>query len=145
MRWLPLSAAMPCKTRNRDALKLYNASLSLSKAFSLYCFVLYGNQWVVEKVRDETGRMIALRSAAPYALCADNVEKFFAFPPEQVSAFAIGLAKNMQQAMHYAMYGQAMGHLSDKVFTPRDVQPNDDVKVHLGLTGSNAGKSFMDM
>jgi hypothetical protein len=43
------------------------------------------------------------------------------------------------------MYGQAMNHLSDKVFTPREVQPSDDVKVHLDLTGPNAGKSFIDM
>jgi hypothetical protein len=42
-----------------------------------------------EKVRDEAGRMIALRSVAPYALCTHNVEKFFGFPPEQVSAFAM--------------------------------------------------------
>ncbi len=98
-----------------------------------------------KKVRDEAGRMIALRSAAPYALCTHNVEKFFGFPPEQKSAFAMGLAKTMQQGLHYGIYGQAMNHLSDKVFTPREVQPSGDVKVHLGLTGPNAGKSFMDM
>jgi hypothetical protein len=72
----------------------------LSKAFSLYCFILHGKHWVVEKVRDEAGSMIALLSVAPYALCTHNVVKIFGFPPEQVSAFAMGLAKTMQQGLH---------------------------------------------
>ena len=43
------------------------------------------------------------------------------------------------------LYGMVMNYLSEKVFTPRDVFASDEVKVHLGLTGPNAGKSFLDM
>jgi hypothetical protein len=57
-----------------------------------------------------------------FALCTHNVEKFLGFPPEQVSAFALGLAKTMQQGLHYCMYGQAINHLNYKVFTPCEVQ-----------------------
>ncbi len=97
------------------------------------------------KVRDEAARMIAVRSAALYALNTSNMEKFFSSPPEQVSTFAIGLPKNLQQALRCGMYGLAMDYLNDEVLTQRDVQPCDDVKLHLGLTGPNAGRSLMEL
>jgi hypothetical protein len=99
----------------------------------------------VEKVRDEAASMIAVRSAAPYFLNTSNMEKFFSSPPEQDSSFAMRLSKNLKQSLRYCMYGLAMNYLNDKVFTLRDVQPSDDVKPHLGLTGPNAGRSFMEL
>ncbi len=89
--------------------------------------------------------MITLRSAAPCAMNDVHVQEFFAKPAGQVSAFTIGLSKNLQQSMRYGLYGMVMNYLSEKVFTPRDVFTSDEVKVHLGLTGTNAGKSFLDM
>jgi hypothetical protein len=38
-----------------------------------------------------------------------------------------------------------MNYLSEKVFTPRYVFASNEVKVHLGLTGPIAGKSFLDL
>ncbi len=74
-----------------------------------------------------------------------HLQEFFAKPVEQVSAFAIGLTKNLQQSKRYGLYGMVMNYLSKKVFTPRDVFASDEVNVHLGLTGPNAEKCFLDM
>ena len=93
----------------------------LSKLFQFFSLVLNGKHLPVEKVRDEDTRMITLRSAAPFALNDVHVQEFFAKPAEQVSAFAIGLSKNLQQSMRYGLYGMVMNYLSEKVFTPRDV------------------------
>ncbi len=49
-------------------------------------------------------------------------------PPEQISAFVVGLAWNLQQALRYGLYGVTMNFLSEKVFTPRDLYANDTVK-----------------
>jgi hypothetical protein len=77
-----------------------------------------------------------------------HVQEFFAKPAEQVSAFSIGLSKNLQQSMRYGLYGMVMNYLrilSEQVFTPRDVFASDEVNVYLRLTGPNARKSFLDM
>jgi hypothetical protein len=65
--------------------------------------------------------------------------------PDERSAYIFGLAKNAQQVIRYSIYGQTINFLCDKVLTPRDVHPSDEVKLHLGLTGENARKSVMDM
>jgi hypothetical protein len=126
-------------------MKLFKTSLMLRKSFQFFSLVLNGKHLPVEKVRDEDTRMITLRSAAPFAMNDVHVQEFSEKPAEQVSAFAIGLAKNLQQSMRYGLYGMVMNYLSEKVFTPHDVFASDEVKVHLGLTGPNAGKSFLDM
>jgi hypothetical protein len=36
-------------------------------------------------------------------------------------------------------------YMNVKVLTSRHVYPADDVKLHLGLTGANAKKSFMEL
>ena len=145
MRSLELCSERPCKSRDSDARKLFNASLMLSKTFRFFSLVLNGKHLPVEKVRDEDSRMIIFRSAAPFAMNNVHVQKFFAKPAEQVSAFAIGLSKNLQQSMRYGLYGMGMNYLSEKGFTPRDVFASDEVKVHLGLIGPNTGKRFLDM
>jgi hypothetical protein len=101
MRSLELCSERPCKSRDPDAGKLFNASLMFSKSFQFFSLVLNGKHLPVEKVRDEDTRMIILRSAAPSAMNDVHVQEFFAKPAEQVSAFAIGLAKNLQQSMSY--------------------------------------------
>jgi hypothetical protein len=35
--------------------------------------------------------------------------------------------------------------MNEKVLTSRDVFPTEDVKLHLGLTGANAHKCFMEL
>jgi hypothetical protein len=145
MRGLELSTSRPCKSRDPDAIKLFEACLTLSKAFQFFAFVRFGKNHPVEKVRDEDARRLLLRCAAKYAMNEVHVREFFDSPTEQISAFGVGLAKNSQQALKYALYGVTMNFLSDKVFTPRDVYASDAVKLHLGLTGPNAGKCFLDM
>jgi hypothetical protein len=83
-------------------------------------------------------------SAASFAMNDVHVQEFFETPTEQVSAFAIGLSRILQQSMRNALYGVVINNLSEKVFTPHDVFASDDleVKVHLGLTGPNAGEKF---
>ena len=64
---------------------------------------------------------------------------------DELSAYLTGMAKNSQQVIRYVLYGLAGNYMNERVFTPRDVYPADDVKLHLGLTGNNARKSFMDL
>ena len=145
MRDLELSAERPAKSRDPDALKMFDASLTFSKAFQFFSFVQFGKNHPVEKVRDEDARRLLLRCAAKYAMNEENVQQFFDSPAEQISAFGVGLARNLQQSLKYALYGVTMNFLSEKVFTPRDVYASDAVKLHLGLTGPNAGKCILDM
>jgi hypothetical protein len=79
---------------NHNSNKVNN--LNYHQVFSL---VQNSKHLPVEKVRDEDTRMITLRSAAPFAMNDVHVQEFFAKPAEQVSAFAIGLSKNLQQSM----------------------------------------------
>jgi hypothetical protein len=145
MRSLELSSDRPCKSRDPDARKLFNASLMLSKLFQFFSLVLNGKHLPVEKVRDEDAHMITLRSAAPFTMNDVHVKEFFEKPAEQVSAFVIGLSKNLLQSMRYGLYGMLMNYIREKVFTPRNIFAGDEVKLNLGLTGPNAGKSFLDM
>jgi hypothetical protein len=50
-----------------------------------------------------------------------------------------------QQVIQYVLYGLAGNYMNEQVFTPRDVYPAEDVKLHLGLTGDNARKCFMEL
>ncbi len=62
-----------------------------------------------------------------------------------MNAYLIGLSKNAQQVIRYLLYGLAGNSMNKKVLTQRDVYPADDVKLHLGLTGNNARKYFMQL
>ena len=145
MRDLELCADRPAKSRDPDACKLFDASLTFSKAFQFFSLVHFGKNHPVEKVRDEDARRLLMHCAAKYAMNEGNLAAFFKNPPEQISAFGIGMARNLQQALRYGLYGVTMNFLSEKVFTPRDLYASDAVKKHLGLTGPNEGKCILDM
>ena len=145
LRALDLAHQVPTKSRDDGALKLCNVSLTLSKAYTLLCFVHCGKHMPVEKHRDEAARLILLQSAAKYSLNAESLMKIMGSGADQRSAFIVGLAKNAQQVIRYSLYGQTINFICDKVLTPRDVHPSDEIKTHLGLTGENARKSFMDV
>jgi hypothetical protein len=145
MRDLELCADRPTKYRDPDACKLFDASMTFSKAFQFFSLVHFGKNHPVEKARDEDARLLLMRCAAKYAMNEVNQDEFFNNPPEQISAFGIGMARNLQQALRYALYGSTMNFLSEKVFTPRDLYASDAVKKHLGLTGPNDGKCILDM
>jgi hypothetical protein len=76
-------------------------------------------------------RLIILQSAAKYSLNAASLKKIMDSKADERSAFLIGLAKNAQQVIRYRLYGQTINFICDKVLTPRDVHPSDEIKVHL--------------
>ena len=145
MRDLDLASHVPTKTKDEDTPKLFNASLTLSKAFTLFTFIIHCKDLPIEKIRDETHRRILLHSAAPYCLSQETLDIVLGADRNETSAYLIGLAKNAQQVIRYVLYGLAGNYMNERVFTPRDVYPADDVKLHLGLTGDNTRKSFMDL
>lgn len=145
MRLLDLASQVPAKTHYPDAKKLHNSRLSLSKCFALMSFVEYGKQMPVEKVRDSTHRLILLQSVAPYCLSQEQLDMILEGDPDERNAYLIGLAKNAQQILKYGLGGTVNNYVSEKVLTPRDVYPSDEIKIHLGLVNENSKKAFMDM
>ena len=145
MRDLDLASRVPPKTKDEDTPKLYNASLTLSKAFTLFTLIIHGKNLPIEKVPDKTHCLILLRSAAPYCLSKETLDTILGADRDEMNAYLIGLSKNAQQVIRYQLYGLAGNYMNEKVLTPRDVYPADDVKLHLGLTGNNAQKCFMDL
>ncbi len=96
----------------------------------------------VEKHRDETARLVILRSAAPFCLSDESMQKIMEAEPEKRTAFLTGLAGNAQPVFRYTLYGYTVNFMSEKVLTPHDIHPSDDIKQHLGLTGENAKNFF---
>jgi hypothetical protein len=68
MQDLDFASQVPTKTRDEDALKLFNACLPLSKTFTLFSIVMFGQHVPVEKHRDHKMRLSILYFAAPYSL-----------------------------------------------------------------------------
>ena len=99
----------------------------------------------VEKHRDSTFCLIVLHTAAQFSLSKDQLDTILEEDPVEMGAYLIALARNTQQVVRYTLYGQFNNYMNEKVLTPRDVFPSDDVKLHLGLTGENQRKSFMDL
>lgn len=145
MRSLTLNTQVPTKGRDADAPRLFSASLNVSKAITLFAFIHSGKNMLVEKHRDEAARMIVFRSAAPYCLNEETAALILDADPEERSAYLIGTAKIAQQFIRYGLYGQVINYFCDKVLTQHNVHPCDEVKLHLGLTGEYAKKSFMDL
>jgi hypothetical protein len=145
MRTLTLNTQVPTKGRDAAAPRLFSASLNVSKAITFFTFIHSGKHSIVEKHRDEAARMIVFRSAAPYCLNEETAALILDADPEERAAYLIGTAKIAQQFIRYSLYGQVINYFCDKVLTPRDVHPSNDVKLHLGLTGEYAEKSFMDL
>ena len=145
MRNLELASRVPTKTRDDDTPKLFSSSLTLSKAFTLFTFIVHGNKLPIEKIRDDSHRQILLHSASPYCLSQETLATVLAADPDEKNAYLIGLAKNAQQVIRYTLYGIVGNYMNERVFTPRDVYPAEDVKLHLGLTGDNARKCFMEL
>ena len=145
MRLLDLAARVPTKTHDREALRLLNCCLPLSKVYTLLSFIIYGRHTPVEKHKDVSARLILMHSSAPYCLNSANLQTVLEADPDELSAYLIGLAKNAQQINRYALYGTVCNWIGEKVLTPRAVYPSDDIKVHLGLVGEHAKKSIMDL
>ena len=136
---------IPSKTRDEGAPRFYNAALSLSKSFTVASLIIYGKHMPVEKHRDSTSRLILLHTAAQFSLSKDQLDTILEASPLEMGAYVTALARNTQQVIRYTLYGQFSNYMNEKVLTARDVFPSDDVKLHLGLTGENQKKSFMDL
>ena len=145
MRELDLASLVPPKTRAIDAPRFFNASLSFSKAFTVASVIINGKHMPVEKHRDGPNRLILLHTAAQFSLSKDQLDTILEADPVEMGAYVTALARNTQQVVRYTLYGQFNNYMNEKVLTPRDVFPSDDVKLHLGLTGENQRKSFMDL
>ena len=145
MRALELTKSVPTKTRDEDAPTLHQAKLSVSKEYTLFSLVIFGKDAKTEKIRDERARWSIFHSAAPYCLLELSKKVIVDADKEESSAYVVGLAKIAQQTLSYSLPGTVINHMCEKVLTIRDVHPSDDVKVHLGLTGDNAGKTFMHL
>lgn len=145
MRELELASLIPPKTRDQGAPRMFNASLSISKAFTAVCLIINGKHMPVEKHRDGPNRLILLHTAAQFSLSKDQLGTILEADPVEMGAYLTALARNTQQVLRYTLYGQFSNYMNEKVLTARDVFPSDDVKQHLGLTGENQKKSFMDL
>jgi hypothetical protein len=64
---------------------------------------------------------------------------------EERLAFLHGMAKAAQQKLRYNMYGAVGNLFNERVFTKAGVQPNEKVKLHLGLKDLVPERSVMDM
>ena len=117
----------------------------MSKAFTLFTMIVHGKNLPIEKIRDENHRLILLYSAAPYCLSKETLDTVLGADRDEKNAYLTALAKNAQQVIRYVLYGLAGNYMNERVFTPRDVYPAEDVKLHLGLTGDNARKCFMEL
>ena len=99
----------------------------------------------IDKIRDDNYRHRLLYSAAPFCLSQDTLDQILEVERDEKNAYLIALAENAQQVIRYVIYGLVGNYINERVFTPRDVYPSDDVKLHLGLTGDNARKCFMEL
>ena len=140
-----MTSQVPPKTHYPDAKKLHNSRLSLSKCFALKSFVQYGKQMPVQNVRDSAHRPILLQSGALYCLSQEQLDMILEGGPDERNAHLIGLAKNAQQILKHGLGGTVNNYVSEKVLTPRDNYPSDEIKVHLGLVNENSKKAFMDI
>ena len=143
MRSLQLTKLVPSHTRDTESSKLLNSHLPVSKAFTLFALVVFGKNNVVEKHRDAQHRMLLFHSMSPF--CLSKESKQLIMDSDECYHYLVGLAKIAQQTISYNLHGTAINHICEKVLTPRDIHPSDDVKTHLGLTGEHAKKSFMDL
>ena len=144
MRDLDLASRVPTKVRDEDAAELFKAKPTLSKAFTLLTLVVHGKNLPIKNVRDSIPRDILLYSASPYCISKDTLDIILGADSDERKAYLIGLAKNAQQVIKYTLGGLLGNYMNEKVLTSRDVFPTEDVKLHLGLTGANAQKCFME-
>jgi hypothetical protein len=145
MRDLELASQVPTKIRDDDAAELFKAQLSFSKASTLFTLIIHGKNLPIEKVRDDLPRATLLYSAAPYCLSQETLAIILDADPDERKAYLIGMVKNAQQVVKYILPGLVGNYMNEKVLTSRDVFPTEDVKLHLGLTGANAHKCFMEL
>jgi hypothetical protein len=145
LRDLELSEIVPPKKHHPEAEKLFGQSLSWGQAYTLFTMVMCGKYLPVEKVRDEELRLRIMYSAHPYAISVEQLSEIEDATAEQRCAYLLGMAKSAQQKLRYNLYGRTNNQFNEKVFTCPGLHPDQLIKVHLGLVGEHADKTFMEM
>ena len=145
LRDLELSEIVPPKKHHPEAEKLFGQSLSWGQAYTLFTMVMCGKHLPVEKVRDEELRLRVMYSAHPYAISVEQLSEIEDATAEQRCAYLLGMAKSAQQKLRYNLYGRTNNQFNEKVFTGPGLHPDQLIKVHLGLVGEHADKTFMEM
>ena len=97
--WHWLASLVPPKTRYHDAPRFCNASLSLSKAFTVASFIINGKHVPVEKRRDSNNRLIFLHTAAQFSLSKNQLDTILESDPVAMGAYITALARNTQQVV----------------------------------------------
>ena len=143
LRDLELSEIVPPKKHHPEAEKLFGQSLSWGQAYTLFTMVMCGKY--LEKVRDEELRLRIMYSAHPYAISVEQLSEIEDATAEQRCAYLLGMAKSAQQKLRYNLYGRTNNQFNEKVFTCPGLHPDQLIKVHLGLVGEHADKTFMEM
>ena len=143
---LELSELVVKKKRYLGAIPLFKSNLLWGQAYTLFCMTKYGKEIPTEKVRDHDKRMLIMYSASPYALGDDQCDALEQADKLDLKAYLIGMVKATQQLIKYVLYAKVGDHFNNYVFTKAGVSPSrSDVRMHLGLVGDHAEKSFMDM
>ena len=65
---LELASRVPTRTRDDDTRKLFKSSLTLSKSFTLFTFIIPGKYLPIEKVSGDSRCQIILHSAFSWQL-----------------------------------------------------------------------------
>jgi hypothetical protein len=114
MRDLGLASRVPTKPKDDDTPNLFNASLNLSKAFTLFTFIVHGKNLPIEKIRDDNYRQSLLYSAAPFCLSQETLDMILETDRDEKNAYLIALAKNEQQVIRYVLYGQVGNYMNER-------------------------------
>ena len=146
LKELSLSEQVPPKKCWVDAEPLFGARLTWGQAYTFFTLITAGKDVPVERTRDEEDRVYIMYSACPYSISPEQVSAIEEADQHESPAYLQGMARSAQQKIRYSLYGLVNNHFNERVFTGSGVQPaNELVKMHLGLVGEHAGKSFMDM
>ena len=145
MKALDLAESIPTKHVDITAEKLFGVSLSFGQAYALWSLVMCGHQSPTEKIRDHKTRLHILYSAQPYSISEEQISEIMDAGQEERLAFLHGMTKAAQQKLRYNMYGAVGNLFNERVFTKIGSQPNEKVKLHLGLKDLVPEKSIMEM
>ena len=102
---MELTKSVPTSSRDPEAQQLFDANLTVSKAYSLFSLVVYGKDQKTEKNRDEAARWKLFYSAAPYTSSEKTKLVILETDKQESSDYLIRLAKITQQTMTNAIPG----------------------------------------
>jgi hypothetical protein len=145
LKALALSDKVSKKQHWPEALTLNCAKLLWGQSFTLFSLIVFGKDLPTEKVRNDEERTAIMLSAAPYALSDEQLSALEDAHPQELMQYLQGMVKAAQQSLKYLLYAKVNQFFNDYVFTRPGVYPSTDIRIHLGLTGVHADKSFMDL